>query len=202
MSRIRLALWVGAVLSLIAFVISLQVHDRTPGPGTVRTTQTGAAELGGPFTLTAQDGRRVSSAEFAGKWQLLYFGFTYCPDVCPTELNRMAAVLEALGPRAQKVQPLFITVDPERDTPEVMAAYVRHFGDRLIGLTGTPEEIAAVLAAYRVYARKAEIESSSVGYLVDHSSVLYLMTPDGRFDTFFTAADAVEDITEALEKRL
>ena len=113
------------------------------------------ALVGGPFTLTDQDGKKVSEKDFLGKYMLVFFGYTYCPDICPTELQVMTAALDSMGPEAEKIQPVFVSVDPERDTPEVLKSYVENFGPRLVGLTGTPEEIAAVAKAYRVYYAKA-----------------------------------------------
>lgn len=140
------------------------------------------AAIGGPFTLTDQDGRRVSESDFDGRYRLVYFGFSYCPDVCPIDLQAIGAALrqfEAEDPaRAARVQPLFITTDPERDTPEVLKPYVSAFHPRLIGLTGSPEEIADVARAYGIYyASRAEEGASD--YLVDHSRVAYLFGPDG-----------------------
>lgn len=142
---------------------------------------TGEALVGGPFILTDQNGKRVTEKDFLGKYMLVFFGYTYCPDVCPTELQVMMAALDALGPEADKVQPVFISIDPARDTPDVLKAYVANFGPRLIGLTGTPEEVAAVAKAYRAYYAKAGDTSSTTDYLMDHSSIIYLMGPDGRF---------------------
>lgn len=142
---------------------------------------TGVALVGGPFTLTDQNGRTVTERDFLGKYMLVFFGYTYCPDVCPTELQVMMAALDAMGPEAGKVQPVFISVDPGRDTPEVLKAYVGNFGPRLIGLTGSPDEVAAAAKAYRVYYAKAGKTSSATDYLMDHSSIIYLMGPDGRF---------------------
>ena len=189
MPRVRLALWAAAVLAACGLGLLL-IPRGAPEPG--------PAAVGGPFTLTSDKGTRVKSSDFDGTYRLIYFGYTYCPDVCPTELSRMASVLERLGAKADRIQPLFITVDPERDTPDVLRAYVKHFGPRLVGLTGTPEELKPVLSAFRVYSRKQEQAGSAVGYLMDHSSVLYLMGTEGEFITFFTADDAVEDIAERL----
>ena len=146
----------------------------------------GEALVGGPFTLTDQDGRRVSEKDFLGRHMLVFFGFTFCPDICPTELQVMTAALDMMGPEGEKIQPVFVTIDPERDTPEVMKAYVGNFGPRLIGLTGTPEEIAKVAKAYRVYYARAAGASSPDAYLMDHSTIIYLMGPDGRFVRHFT----------------
>ena len=142
---------------------------------------TGVALVGGPFTLVDQDGRRVTEKDFLGKYMLVFFGYTYCPDVCPTELQVMNAALDQMGPEADRIQPVFVSIDPARDTPAVLKAYVGNFSPRLIGLTGTPEEIAAIAKAYRAYYAKASNSSSNTDYLMDHSSIIYLMGPDGRF---------------------
>ena len=143
-----------------------------------------AVVIGGPFSLTASDGRRVTDQDFRGRWMLIYFGFTFCPDVCPTELAVMAAALDALGDDGSDVQPILITLDPERDTVEVLRDYVAAFHPRLIGLTGTLAEIQAVAGAYRVFFQKTEPDAAG-DYLVDHSSVVYLMDPDGDYVTVF-----------------
>jgi protein SCO1/2 len=141
-------------------------------------------DIGGPFDLTDQHGKPVSDKTFRGRYMLIYFGYGYCPDVCPTELANMAAALDALGEKAKDVQPLFITVDPERDTPEFLADYVANFHPRLIGLTGTPDQIKAAAKAYKVYYAKAK-KPGDADYLMDHTSFVYLMGPDGRFLSLF-----------------
>jgi protein SCO1/2 len=128
-----------------------------------------------------QDGKRVTEKDFLGNYMLVFFGYTYCPDVCPTELQVMTAALDQLGPEASRIQPVFVSIDPARDTPEVLKAYVANFGPRLMGLTGTAEEVAAIAKAYRVYYAKAGNSTSAMDYLMDHSSIIYLMGPDGRF---------------------
>jgi cytochrome oxidase Cu insertion factor (SCO1/SenC/PrrC family) len=163
---------------------------------------TGTALVGGPFTLTDQNGRKVSEKDFLGKPMLVIFGFTFCPDICPTELQVMTAALDAMGADGEWIQPVFITIDPERDTPSVMKAYVENFSPRLMGLTGTPDEIAAVAKAYRVYYAKAPNQASPESYLMDHSSIIYLMGPDGGFVKHFTytadAAKLTQDLKDAL----
>lgn len=142
------------------------------------------AEIGGGFTLVDHRGHRVTEADFAGRYLLVFFGFTYCPDVCPAELQIISAALDDLGSEADKVQPLFVTVDPERDTVDVLADYVERFHPSLIGLTGSPEEIEAVAKAYRVYfAKVARPEGDDYG--VNHSSNVYFMDPSGRFIEHF-----------------
>lgn len=141
----------------------------------------GGASIGGPFTLTEGDGKQITDRDFRGKYLLVYFGYTYCPDVCPTTLNEVAAAMDKLGPKAARVQPLFITVDPARDTPDVIKTYTASFSPKLIGLTGTDAEIATVAREYRVYYAINRSGKNSNNYTVDHSSVLYLMGPDGKF---------------------
>jgi cytochrome oxidase Cu insertion factor (SCO1/SenC/PrrC family) len=163
---------------------------------------TGVALVGGPFSLTDQNGRRVSEKDFLGRHMLVFFGFTYCPDICPTELQVMTAALDEMGPQGEEIQPVFVSIDPERDTPEVLKSYVENFGPRLIGLTGTPEEIAAVAKAYRVYYAKAGDQSSPDSYLMDHSSIIYLMGPDGRFVKHFPYTTDVAKLAAELKEAL
>src|SRR6185437_773362 len=130
--------------------------------------------IGGPFTLVDQSGKRVTQADFRGRWMLVYFGYTFCPDVCPTELQTIAGALDKLGPDAASIAPLFITIDPARDTPAILADYVKLFDNRLIGLTGSAKEIDDVAREYRVYYAKVT-QNSGGSYLMDHSSFAYLM---------------------------
>ena len=139
------------------------------------------ASIGGPFRLVDQNGRVVTERSYAGKYMLVYFGYTFCPDVCPTTLTQVAAALDTLGPKADRIQPVFITVDPRRDTPAAMRAYAAAFTPRLVGLTGTPEQIAAVAHEYRVYYAEHRTGPGADDYTMDHSSLLYLMGPDGQF---------------------
>ena len=127
----------------------------------------------------------MTDETYHGRYMLIYFGYTFCPDVCPATLQIVASALDSLGDEADVIQPVFITVDPERDTVEQMATYVDYFGDNMIGLTGTAEQIDAVARAYRVYYARAE-DPSSTEYLMDHTSILYLMGPDGKFVKHFS----------------
>jgi protein SCO1/2 len=167
-----------AIMLLIAAVIGGYAY-MSRGPH--QQQGSGVALVGGPFSLIDQDGRRVTEKDFLGKYILVFFGYTYCPDICPTELQVMSAALDQMGPEAGRIQPIFVSIDPARDTPEVLKAYVANFGPRLIGLTGSPEEVAAIAKAYRVYYAKAGNGSTATDYLMDHSSIIYLMGPDGRF---------------------
>ena len=135
--------------------------------------------IGGPFTLTDQHGKMRSDAEFRGKLMIIYFGYAFCPDVCPTDLMAITQALDALGPKAESIQPIFITIDPERDT-KVLADYVKAFHPSLIGLTGSPDTIRRVANSYKAYYRKVEDKQSSQ-YSIDHSSVIYLMGRNGEY---------------------
>lgn len=143
----------------------------------------GAPPVGGPFQLVDGAGQAVTDAAYRGKYLLISFGYTHCPDICPTVLLELSMVLDALGADVGKVQSLFITVDPERDSPRVLADYVANFHSRITGLTGTPDQVAAAAAAYRTRYRKVPLEGG--GYVLDHSAITFLMAPDGRYLTHF-----------------
>jgi protein SCO1/2 len=162
----------------------------------------GQALVGGPFTLTDQTGRRVTDADFRGKYMLILFGFTYCPDVCPSGLQVMSAALNQLGDKADRIVPIFISVDHERDTPAQLAGYVKSFHPRLVGLTGSADEIAAAAKAYRVYYKKVVDEKSTAGFTYDHSALIYLMGPDGRYLAHFTHAAGPDAIAARLAQLL
>ncbi|WP_313536661.1 SCO family protein [Sphingomonas sp.] len=151
------------------------------GPSSTGEPPLAGARIGGPFTLTDQNGKTVTDADFTGRYRIVYFGYTYCPDVCPTDLTKIGAALRTLdkqAPRtAQKIVPLFISVDPERDTPAQLKQYVGNFYPRLVGLTGTPQAIAQVAKAYAIAYMKQPTPS---GYLMGHTQVAYLMGPDGK----------------------
>ena len=157
-----------------------------------------AADIGGPFVLVAPDGRTVTDADFRGKWMLVYFGYTQCPDACPTALTSIAAALDMLKTRRDAVAPIFITVDPARDTPAVMGHYVALFDRQITGLTGTQAQIDRVTHEYRVYAARHPARDG--GYTMDHSSIIYLMNPQGRFDSVLDGAANPEDIAAKITK--
>lgn len=188
LARIRYALWALTVVAVL--VLAGLYMTGTPAPQANRqTTQTGEAAIRSEFTLTDHTGARVTEEDFFGRWQLVFFGFTHCPDVCPTTLAYMAGALDTLGATADKIAPLFITVDPARDTPDVMADYVSAFHPRLVGLTGSEADIAAAADAFRIYYERMEEESAPDGYLMAHSGHIYLMAPDGRFESSFREGD-------------
>ena len=161
------------------------------------------ATIGGPFTLTSMDGQTVHDTDYRGKYMLIYFGYTYCPDMCPTGLQGVAHILDQLGPDAAKVAALFITIDPTRDTPEKMKEYSMSFHPQIVGLTGTPQQIADVAKAYQTYYAKGEKVDEN-DYLMDHSSLIYVMDDQGKFvGAFDETADPLKIIhvlREAWEK--
>jgi protein SCO1/2 len=191
MKQFRRVLWGAVALGAVAAGV---IAWRSGMPVQTDTAAEAPAAIGGPFSLVNQNGERATQASYAGKYLLMFFGFTYCPDICPTELAKVTRVMELLPPDvAAQVQPLFISVDPERDTPELLKQYLTMFDPRIAGLTGTPEEIAAVTRAYRIYAAKVPGQGGA-DYLVDHSAMLYLMRPDGSFATFFRTTDSADVI--------
>jgi protein SCO1 len=162
----------------------------------------GTALVGGPFSLVGADGKPVTDRDFRGRYMLIFFGFTHCPDICPAELQVIAEALGELGDKAKNVVPIFITLDPERDTPEAMGNYVKSFGPDFVGLTGSPEAIAAAAKAYRVSYAKVEDKESAADYGVDHSALVYLMDPKGRYVTHFSYGLSAEQMAEKLVKLL
>ena len=156
--------------------------------------------VGGPFRLLDQDGRQRTDADFRGKPFLVFFGFTHCPDICPTTLFEMSEVLRRLGPDAANTAVLFISVDPERDTPEKLKEYLSSFHPRIVGLTGSPQEIAEVEKTYRVYAKKIPLDGG--GYTMDHSAIVYLMDKDGRFVAPFNLKRTADEAAADLRRRL
>jgi protein SCO1/2 len=173
------------------FLVVLLVTDRAP----IRAVQTSA--IGGPFRLLDQEGKTVSDADFKGRPFLVFFGFTHCPDVCPTTLFEVSEILRKLGPDADKVAALFVTVDPERDTPAVLKDYLSSFDPHLRGLTGDGEAIGSTLKGYRVYAKKVPQEG---GYTMDHTAIVYLMDKDGRFVAPFSLKRKPEDAAADLRR--
>jgi cytochrome oxidase Cu insertion factor (SCO1/SenC/PrrC family) len=161
----------------------------------------GEALVGGPFELTDQDGNSVTDQTYRGKLMLIYFGFTYCPDACPTALGVMSAALDQLDVAAERVVPILITVDPERDTPPVLKDYVSNFHPRMVGLTGTPEQIAQVAKAYRVFYQKAA-GATGADYLMDHTLLVYLMDGEGKYLTHFGPEAKPEQIADEIRKHL
>lgn len=172
----------------------------TPEPPTA--TATGKALIGGPFSLVDHNGKRVTDRDFRGRKMLVFFGFTSCPDICPSGLQVITAALDELGKKGDSITPVLITVDPERDTPAKLAEYVKNFHPRLVGLTGTTEEVAAAAKAYRVYFRKAPDETTPGAYSVDHTAFMYLMDEEGVFVRHFAHPIEAPKLAAELAKSL
>ncbi len=194
-----------AAIAVAAFVIGgLAAIAIIPGLGerlgAARSVTTGKALVGGPFSLVDQTSRPVTDRDYLGRYMLVYFGFTQCPDICPTGLQVIGAALDQIGSKADRITPMFITIDPERDTPAKLAEYVRAFHPRMVGLTGSAEEIHAVAKAYRVYYKKVPDARFPGDYTMDHTSIMYLMGPDGQFIAHFTHATAVDVLAARLSK--
>lgn len=198
LKRLVLTLAFGIVLAIglaaaLPWIMPVQNHAEQ---------STGKALVGGAFELSDQTGKRVKDTDFHGKYMLIYFGYTFCPDVCPTELQVMSAAVDGLGADADKVQPIFITVDPDRDTVAQMALYVSNFSDKLIGLTGSQTDISGATRAYRVYSAKVKDENSSADYLMDHTSMVFLMGPDGDFRRVFSHGTDAEAMKEGIRAEM
>jgi cytochrome oxidase Cu insertion factor (SCO1/SenC/PrrC family) len=199
----RRTLMILALMAVVGMAGLGLVFQRLPGElQQPAITTANTIQLGGAFTLVAHTGETVSDTDFQGKYLLVFFGYTFCPDVCPTSLQEMAMTLDALGSEAAMVQPLFITIDPQRDTPEVLAEYVAAFDARIIGLTGTPEQIAAVAKAYRAYYARSDTASGGDTYLMDHSAFIYLMGPDGRFLKALSHREPAAEIVKTIRSYL
>jgi len=172
------------------------------GNDSQQTTVVGKASIGGPFELIDGSGKPVSDMDFRGKYMIIYFGYTFCPDVCPTSLGEIADALDMLSPdQLEKIVPIFISVDPERDTPEVVGDYVTHFHGRLIGLTGSLEAVKSVAKSYKAYFSKGDVDDVG-NYPVDHTSYTYVVGPDGKFVTAYRHATPAQDMAKSLKDML
>jgi protein SCO1/2 len=167
-----------------------------------KAIRTGTPAIGGPFTLVSTNGESVTHQTFRGKWLLIFFGYTSCPDLCPTALANVSVALEKFGPDTGRLQPLFITVDPQRDTREVMANYLKSFDARIVGLTGTQAQIDQVTKEYRVYVALDKSEKSGDDYPVSHSGYLYLMDPKGTFVNVIEGKEDGDAIAAWLRKEM
>lgn len=174
-------------------------------PASAQSSRRSAAELmdavmwnretiGGPFKLKDQTGRTRTDADFRGQLMLVYFGFTYCPDICPTDLQAIGLAIDQLGEDAKNVQPLFVTLDPERDTVEHLAQYVPLFHPRLLGLTGSIEDVSRTADTYRVFYKRVSTGPKPDDYTIDHSAFIYLMDRDGKYLEFFPPGTDAEKI--------
>jgi protein SCO1 len=186
------------LIIIAAFVVSLAI-----GLGATFWLMGGqrlASAIGGPFQLVDQNGNAVSDKALQGKPTIIFFGFTHCPDVCPTALFEMSEVLTAMGPDAKRVNAFFVSVDPERDTPQIMKDYLGSFDPNLKGLTGSPEAVAEIVSGYRVYAKKVPLKDGD--YTMDHTALIYLMDKTGRFVAPFNLKRRPEEAAADLKKYL
>jgi len=188
------------LLLVAAMAGGLIWHESESVPGLGRTVTSGKVEVGGPFTLIDQDGNKRSSTDFHGKYQLIYFGYSFCPDVCPTTLGVISQALDKMGVDQNRIVPIFITIDPDRDSPKVLKSYMAAFGPRFVGLTGSQAQITAVEKEYRVYAKKTPLAAG--GYGMDHSSVIYLMGADGRLVTFYDELISPDELEKDLKAKI
>lgn len=197
------------IIPAIALMLSMNIYvylyknviDPQDEDATSETKSSGEAFIGGDFSLINQDGHRVKDADFRGKHMLVYFGFTNCPMICPTDMANISVALEGLGDDIAKVQPIFITIDPERDTPEQIKTFLSNFNPAFVGLTGTNDEIAQVANAYRIFYKKAEGDDLQE-YQMDHSAYIYLMDANGKYVTHFRHEQPVEEIIAGIKKRI
>lgn len=201
-TRKRIPLWSILTAGVLAVAFGYLVFHY------VTVTQRHAATtdvpvIGGQFELVDHHGRSVSADDFDGRFMLIYFGYTYCPGNCPSALTAMADALDLLGAAGNKIVPIFITVDPARDTPEQLRMYVDFFHPRLVGMTGTSEQIAAVAKAYQIFYAKSDTRRADAeDYLMDHTPIIYLMGPEGRYRTHFTPQTAPDIIAASIREVL
>ena len=188
---IPLAAFVAGLVAISAALVMTLVPQHPQG---------GASGIGGPFTLVNQDGKTVSERDFAGKPYLMFFGFTHCPDVCPTTLQQISDVLAAMGPKADALTVAFVTVDPERGTPETLKTYLSSFDPRIVGLTGTPEQVAAAVKTFRAYAKK--VPSQGGDYTMEHTALVYLMNARNGFVGAVNLNRPASETAAELSKRL
>lgn len=187
---ISLALAIGVFGSRYITIFKLEANKEV-----VNTS--GESLIGGPFILTDQDGNIVTQEDLLGHWSIFFFGYTSCPDICPPTLQNITLALNQLGERGNKIIPYFISVDPWRDTKEIMAEYVSYFHPNLVGLNGTPQQIEAMTSAYRIF-YSPKNKPTTKDYVVEHSSLLYLLGPDGRFVTHFNHSTSIEELAGKL----
>ncbi|MBY6058973.1 SCO family protein [Leisingera daeponensis] len=186
--KVRVAIWGFAAVAVLTFAGAFSWRMLHP-PELPSPVVTGEAAIRNAYSLTDHTGQAVTAETYAGRWQLVFFGFTYCPDICPTTLAYLASAMDSLGPEAERVVPIFITVDPARDTAEVMGNYVSAFHPRMVGLTGTEAQVAEAAGNFRVWYERSENETAPDGYLMAHPGHIYLMRPDGRFEDVFIESD-------------
>ncbi len=198
----RLAAVIIALLLSIASAAVAQMASKRSAAELMDVVMWNREPIGGPFKLTDHTGRERTDADFRGRLMIVYFGFTYCPDICPTDLQNISIAMKGLGTEANQVQPIFITLDPERDTVDHLARYVAMFDPRLIGLTGSLAAIDRAAEAYRVYYARVRLGSNPDDYTVDHSAFIYLIDRDGKYLGFFPPGVSAEQIVGMVRQHL
>lgn len=185
-----------AALLLVALSLATKHKSQTPLGFSIVSE-----DFGGPFTLIDQNGQAYTDKSFSGRWRLIYFGFTYCPAICPTELAKITRAMSLIGSDADNILPVFITVDPERDTPDVVKNYLQSFHPSFVGLTGTVEQVEQAKKGYKVYSTKVQ-DPSMTDYTVDHSSFIYFMDPDNNLQAIYKVLDTADDIARDVRQRM
>jgi protein SCO1/2 len=196
--RVRILAIVGAVAIGVALGLAVSLWLAPQGGGATFAP----AAIGGPFTLTDQNGQPRTDRDFRGRLMLVTFGYTHCPDVCPLTVAAIGETLDRLGPQADQVAGIFVSVDPQRDTPAVLREYVASVSDKMVALTGTPEQVQAAARAYRVYYRIGSDAATNPNYSVDHTALFYLMDREGRFVQHFTHQAQPDVIVAAIRRAL
>ena len=197
MSKVTLVAVLSAILVMCLASVAYLLAMKTEGGAGTTAVQT-SLDVGGTFTLTSQDGQKVSSDIYNDKYKLVYFGFTHCPAICPTELQKIAAALSLLPEDiTANIQPMFISVDPERDTPAVLKDYLPLFGDNFVGFTGSVDEIEKVKKQFRIYASKVQ-EEGATSYTVDHSSYIYFLDKEGKMIDLFNSEDTAQNVADGI----
>ena len=214
--RIFLFVFVTVLVAVTSFQLWMTQDNTTPEQVVDQTIGQSEVQIGGPFTLTDQYGNTVNEQDFRGKIMLVFFGFTHCPDICPVTVAALSKAMELLGDKADRVVPIFITVDPKRDTPEVMKAFLENFDKHIVGLTGSQDDITKLETAYKAYAAKAPIvtpevpaeaheehaEHDDADYEMDHSAYIYLMDANGAYSKIFASTTTAEELVSAVKHAL
>lgn len=197
--RLRFILWICIAIAASG-VTALLIGPEFRSPPS--SLQNARSLIKARFALIDQQHRPVTEKSFSGKWLLVFFGFTNCPDVCPTALGMVSRVMDLLGTKSPKLKPLFVTLDPDRDTAEVLDEYVSVFASSIVGLTGTPMQIKEAAKSFRVYYARVTQDEAPDGYGIDHSALLYLIGPDGKFVAHFLHQQTPEEVAKAIEERM
>lgn len=198
--KLRIAV-VAIVIMVFAFGAWLNLRQSTPAENAPVGGMVVNTSIGGPFKLTDHTGASFSQKDLSGEYALIYFGYTFCPDVCPTELGKIAEALDQLEDDSERVRPVMITIDPERDTVAILSEYVPLFHERLVGLTGTEQEIRDVATNYRVFYRRFE-DPNYTYYMMDHTSFVYLIAPNGKIVTMFRYGTPPENMATAIRQHM